>query len=89
MSVRTKTTFMGYICDKCAERWDAPPTLGPTSDEAARAAARAAAAADGWAAFVGRSLRHYCPGCAPSQPSGRFVSAPLHLIWGEREGWGQ
>ena len=87
MTVRTKTTFMGYSCDKCAERWDAPPTLSTPSwggDEAIRAAA-----ADGWAAFGGRSLRHYCPGCAPSQPSGRSVRAPLRLIWGEREGWGR
>ena len=87
MSVLTKTTFMGYSCDKCAERWDAPPTLSTTSwggDEATRAAA-----ADGWAAFGGRFLRHYCPGCAPSQPSGRHVQRPLRLIWGEREGWGR
>ena len=77
MSVRTRTTFLGYECDKCGARWDASGWR--SSDEE-----KALAAAAGWACYVGRQQWHYCPRCSPGKPSGRYVQRPMRLVWGER-----
>lgn len=51
------------ICDGCARRATGPTVPGYAGTEAVRF--RAELEAQGWQAWAGRSLRHYCPDCAP------------------------
>ena len=87
MTAQYRHVYLGLCCDKCGAQREATPGDDLASWDRCSIDAEHAEA-EGWAAFVSRSLRHYCPNCTPDRPRGdRSPRHTMRLAWGHRDGW--